>query len=80
MTNQSKGISAYDQVKEEFRKALSFFREYPDYFIDFIRTENTRFRLTPFQRVFLRAFFRKKKVGIVASRGISKTYIDVMAH
>jgi len=78
--NQTKGISSYDQVKEEFKKALSFFREYPDYFIDFIRTENTRFRLTPFQRVFLRAFFRKKKVGIVASRGISKTYIDVMAH
>ncbi|AKQ08538.1 putative terminase ATPase subunit [Bacillus phage PBC2] len=80
MTNQNKGISSYDQVKEEFRKALSFFREYPDYFIDYIRTENTRFRLTPFQRVFLRAFFRNKKVGIVASRGISKTYIDVMAH
>lgn len=73
-------VSSFEQVKEEFKKALSFFREYPDYFIDFIRAEHTRFQLTPFQRVFLRAFFRNKKVGIVASRGISKTYINVMAH
>uniref|UniRef100_A0AB39C6Z4 Terminase large subunit n=1 Tax=Bacillus phage KoopaTroopa TaxID=3234046 RepID=A0AB39C6Z4_9CAUD len=70
----------FDAVKDDFAKMLSFFREYPDYFIDYIKTDVTRFDLTPFQRVFLRAFFRKKKVGIVASRGISKTYIDVMAH
>lgn len=73
-------MGSYQSVKDEFRKMLSHFREYPDHFIDYIRTENTRFRLTPFQRVFLRAFFRNKKVGIVASRGISKTYIDVMAN
>lgn len=73
-------VSSYAQVKEEFKKALSFFRERPDAFIDYIRTDSTRFNLTPFQRVFLRAFFRNKKVGIVASRGISKTYINVMAH
>lgn len=79
-TKKRTSVSAYDQVKGEFRTMLSFFREYPDYFMDYIRTEDTRFKLTPFQRVYLRAFFRNKKVGIVASRGISKTYIDVMAN
>ncbi|UGO50814.1 DNA packaging protein [Bacillus phage vB_BanS_Sophrita] len=82
MTQKKKKVKggSFDAVKDEFRKSLSFFREYPDYFIDYIKTDITRFDLTPFQRVFLRAFFRNKKVGIVASRGISKTYIDVMAH
>jgi hypothetical protein len=73
-------LGTFDSVKGDFRKMLSFFREYPDYFIDYLRTDDTRFTLTPFQRVFLRAFFRNKKVGIVGSRGISKTYIDVMAN
>lgn len=68
------------EIKFEFRKMLSHFREYPDHFIDYIKNENTRFQLTPFQRLYLRGFFRYKKVGIVASRGISKTYIDVMAN
>lgn len=73
-------VGTFEGVKDDFRNMLSFFREYPDYFIDYIRTPDTRFTLTPFQRVLLRAFFRNKKVGIVASRGISKTYIDVMAN
>lgn len=79
-SRKSANVGTFDEVKEEFRNMLSHFRAYPDHFIDYIKTENTRFSLTPFQRVFLRAFFRNKKVGIVASRGISKTYIDVMAN
>ena len=77
---KSTNMSSFESVKYEFRKMLSHYRAYPDHFIDSLRTENTRFRLTPFQRLYLRAFFRYKKVGIVASRGISKTYIDVMAN
>lgn len=59
---------------------ISYFREYPDYFIDYIKTETTMFDLLPFQRVYLRAFFRYKKVGIVATRGISKTWIELLAN
>lgn len=73
-------IGTFESVKNDFRIMLSHFREYPDHFIDYIRNENTRYRLTPFQRVYLRAFFRNRKVGIVASRGISKTYTSVMAN
>ena len=67
-------------VKEDFTDLISFFREYPDYFLDYIKTENTMFDLLPFQRVYLRAFLRYKRLGIVASRGISKTYINVLAN
>lgn len=70
----------YDKVKDEFADMISFFRQYPDYFLDYIRAENALFELTPFQRVYLRAFFRYKKVGIIASRGVSKTYVNILAH
>ena len=77
----NKEFDAYmGHVKEDFTDLISFFREYPDYFLDYIKTENTMFDLLPFQRVYLRAFFRYKRVGIVASRGISKTYLNVLAH
>jgi hypothetical protein len=79
-SKKATSISSFENVKEDFTKMLSLFREYPDLFIDYLKTEETRFDLTPFQRVYLRAFFRNKKVGIIASRGISKTYIDVMAN
>ena len=61
-----------ENTMSEFEKMISFYREYPDYFLDSMRTENTMYELTPFQRVYMRSFFRFKKVGIVASRGISK--------
>lgn len=77
----SKEFDAYmGHVKEDFTDLISFFREYPDYFLDYIKTENTMFDLLPFQRVYLRAFLRYKRLGIVASRGISKTYINVLAN
>lgn len=69
-----------ENTMSEFEKMISFYREYPDYFLDSMRTENTMYELTPFQRVYLRSFFRFKKVGIVASRGISKTFLNVLAH
>ena len=69
-----------ENTMSEFEKMISFYREYPDCFLDSMRTENTMYELTPFQRVYLRSFFRFKKVGIVASRGISKTFLNVLAH
>ena len=72
--------SVFDNFKDDFTDMISFFRAYPDYFIDYIKTENTMYDLVPFQRVYLRGFFRYKKLGIVASRGISKTYLNVLAH
>nr|DAX83978.1 MAG TPA: large terminase [Caudoviricetes sp.] len=71
---------AFGHVSEYLVDMISFFRKYPDYLLDYAKTESTMYDLTPFQRVYLRAFFRYKKVGIVATRGISKTYSNVLAH
>lgn len=70
----------FGDVKDGFRDMISYFREYPDRFIDYIKTESTMFDLLPFQRVYMRTFFRYKRVGIVASRGISKTYIELLSN
>lgn len=70
----------FGDVKDGFRDMISYFRMYPDRFIDYIKTESTMFDLLPFQRVYMRTFFRYKRVGIVASRGISKTYIELLSN
>ena len=71
--------SPFEKVKPHFRKMLSYYREYPDLFLDHVRSKDALYGLTPFQRVYLRAFMRYKKLGIVATRGTSKTYVHVLA-
>lgn len=68
----------FDKVKPHFRNMLSHYRNYPDLFLDSIRSSEALFGLTPFQRVYLRVFLRYKKTGIVATRGLSKTYTNVL--
>ncbi|MGL6081368.1 MAG: DNA-packaging protein [Gammaproteobacteria bacterium] len=62
-----------------FAKMLSTFQVYPDLFIDYISDENTSFKLYPFQRVFLRIMSRYKKVYITATRGTSKSFLNIMS-
>lgn len=64
---------------EEYRKAISFYRAYPDKLIDMYidaMGEECTFRLFPYQRVFLRAMARYKEVFLTFSRGTSKSFID----
>ena len=77
--NGSLTTNAYDIYKNTFKDMVSFFRQYPDYYLDYIRSENALFELSAFQRLWLRALFRFKKVGIVASRGTSKSYINILS-
>ena len=79
-----------NNVKEEYkfktledmlpvwRDYLSYWRSYPDKFIDFISNENTKIQLFGYQRVFLRLMFRKQYVFISAARGISKSYTEIL--
>ena len=76
--NQKKiGISQerLEQVKDVMRQYISFWREYPDLFIDFMQTggdpekeKDLTFRLFFYQRVFLRAAMRHKYVYAVFPR------------
>lgn len=66
---------------EEYRKAISFYRAYPDKLIDlYIEAsgEECTFRLLAYQRVLLRAMARYKDVFLTFSRGTSKSFLDDM--
>ena len=54
-----------ERVKEALpaiRGIISFYREYPDLFIDFIKGPDSTFKFFFYQRVFLRIVMRHRKV------------------
>lgn len=62
---------------EEYRKAISFYRRFPDRLLDmYIEAsgEGCSFRLFDYQRIFLRALARNKEVYLTFSRGTSKSF------
>lgn len=66
---------------DQFRKAISYWRAYPDRLIDFycaLNPENT-FHLYFFQRVYLRAAMRYRDVHCVFPRGYSKSFLAAMS-
>lgn len=63
----------------DFAEMLAYFQVYPDKFIDYILPEDSTFRLYPFQRIFLRVMARYKKVYITATRGTSKSFINILS-
>ena len=74
-TQKKIGISPerLEQVKPQLREYISFWREYPDLFVDFMQTggdetKELTFKLFFYQRVFLRAAMRFKYVYAVYPR------------
>ncbi len=63
---------------EPFRDWISFWREYPDIFIDMITPAESSFRLFFYQRVFLRAIMRHKYVYATFTRAFSKSFLSVL--
>ncbi len=53
---------------------ISYWRYYPDKFLDIMEGETTKYELTLIQRVFLRAYARYPQVFNTASRGTTKTF------
>ena len=65
------------------REYVSFWREYPDLFVDFMQTggdpdKELTFNLFFYQRVFLRAAMRFKYVYAVYPRAYSKSFLSVL--
>ena len=60
------------------REYISFWREYPDLFVDFMKGPDNTFNLFFYQRVFLRAAMRHKYVYAVFPRAYSKSFLAVM--
>lgn len=65
------------------RQYVSFWREYPDLFVDFLQTGNDpekkpKLELKFYQRVFMRVAMRYRYVYCVYPRGYSKSFLAVL--
>jgi hypothetical protein len=68
-----------DNMLEPFAEMLAYYQVYPDRFIDYILEDDSTFKLYPFQRIFLRVMARYKKVYITATRGTSKSFLNILS-
>lgn len=59
------------------RQYISFWRDYPDLFVDFM-SQKTTFKLYYYQRVFLRGVARHKYFYGVFPRAYSKSFLAVL--
>ncbi len=65
-------IQGFQKNKEKWRELCSYFRYYPDRFLDFISGDSPNIELYFYQRVYLRIMMRYRKVFLTATRGTSK--------
>lgn len=78
MENENK-LKTFADSKPKWRELCSYFRYYPDHFIDFIKPEDSKFELYFYQRVYLRIMMRYRKVFLTATRGTSKSFLENLA-
>lgn len=72
-------VKDFQALKPKWRELCSYFRHYPDRFIDFIQPEDAKIKLYLYQRIYLRIMFRYRKVFITATRGTSKSFLQNLA-
>lgn len=77
-TNEQ-SIDNVKNYKERWKSLISYFRSYPDMFLEFISDGESKINLYFFQRVYLRILCRHKNVFITATRGTSKSYLQNLA-
>ena len=81
---KKKGISKerLDAVLPLLRKYISFWREYPDLFVDFLcggeNAKKESLKLFFYQRVFLRAVMRHRYAYATFPRAYSKSFLSVL--
>lgn len=69
-------LKGFEKSKDKWRELCSYFREYPDKFLDFISQPDSKISLYFYQRIYLRIMIRYRKVFITATRGTSKSYLQ----
>ena len=72
-------VKTFDEIKKEWRKACEYWKQYPDRFIDYISNSETKIKLYFYQRIFLRIFFRYRRVFVTATRGTAKSWTAILA-
>ena len=78
---KKQGISPQriDEILPYLRNLISYFREYPDMFVDFIKGEDSTFKFYFYQRIFLRIVMRHRYVFATFPRAYSKSFLSMMA-
>lgn len=66
-------------LRDQFRAQISFWRAYPDLFIEFLAGEDSKFKFYSYQRIMLRANLRYTYVFQTFPRAYSKSFIAVMS-
>jgi hypothetical protein len=69
-------IKSFNDLKPKWKELCSYFRYYPDKFIDFIKPADCKIELYFYQRIYLRIMMRYRKVFITATRGTSKSFLE----
>jgi len=78
---EKKGLSE-ERVLEQLdnvRDTVSYWREYPDMFVDFMKGPDSTFNLFFYQRIFLRIIMRVRYVYATFPRAYSKSFLSIMA-
>ena len=65
-------------ILPQLRQLISFFREYPDIYIDFIKGPDCNFEFYFYQRIFLRIVMRHRYVYATFPRAFSKSFLSMM--
>lgn len=78
---KKQGISQQRLMQDidKLKDLISYFREYPDIFIDFIKGKDSTFNFYLYQRVFLRVVMRHRYVFCTFPRAYSKSFLSMMA-
>lgn len=71
-------IERIEEAIPELTKAFSFYREYPDLFLDLFVDPSTKFNFYFYQRVFLRTAMRSRYCYATFPRAYSKSFLSVM--
>ena len=76
--NENK-IKSFESVKPKWKELCSYWRYYPDHFIDYIKPADCKIDLYFYQRIYLRIMMRYQKVFLTATRGTSKSFLENLA-
>lgn len=64
--------------KDKLKKAIAFWRCYPDLLLDAIKSPNEKFEFYFYQRVFLRTIMRHRYTYCTFPRAYSKSFLSVL--
>lgn len=80
ITKKKEQAFDYDKIdKKAWALLISFFRFYPDFFLDLIRAKDAQYGLELPQRIMFRVQARYNLTYITGARGITKTFVTVLS-